>query len=276
METGVNYGARVWDKVPSSYTNTIGSLTEAMLNAGVKDLVPRSTVWDVMSGPGLLTGEVLKSRPDLKVVLIDRVGELLAQAQEKFGDSVSIFRRDVREGFEGIEIKSDVALVRYGLKDLGRQSLPLVLQSLKENCPRLVVGDMTANNAEDAKMFTDIHLEKQRLGGRDIRPLNEGGDGECYIPCTAEWIQLLHEAGYNPSTIRNEWNGLSVVPTQKWVESHQVKPEDIIGMNKFILKTVGRKRFERFGVEILKRDSYRNPLNVGISFPIGVFRANSN
>jgi SAM-dependent methyltransferase len=270
------YSKRIWDKnlLPATYSNKI--FADAItLAARISEQKPNSTLWDLMSATGLVFELISEKRQDLTICSIDRSEALLEKAQNKLGKDSSIkiltFKRDVRDGFEGILPLPDVIVSRYALKDVGKEYLSKVISDCAQKLNqggRLVIADMSAPNVAEAEMITKIHSKKQQLAGRDIKPREQAGDDDCYIPSTDEWISLLQGKGFN--RVKISWEGFSIVETQQWVDSHQIEPEQLVEMNTFILNQIPKELWEQYGIKVIKEDTLHKPLNVEIKFPIFV------
>ncbi|MHB1830378.1 MAG: class I SAM-dependent methyltransferase [Candidatus Micrarchaeaceae archaeon] len=101
----------------------------------------------------------------------------------------------------------DVAVVRFGLKDLPKGELAVVLKSLYASLipgGRIVIGDMTAYSKEGQNGIIQIHGTKQVLAGRI-----PSVEGFCYIPRQEEWIEGIRVAGFEDVAI--DFTGISKV-----------------------------------------------------------------
>lgn len=273
------YSRRVWDKnvLPSIYMDSI--FADAILQAlKIGELKSGFVLWDLMSGAGLSLQLVTEARQDFTACIIDRSKDLLEKTQELFKTQGTLapaelvtVQREIREGLEGILPLPDVILARYAMKDLGEEFLIKVIKDCASKLNqdgRLVIADMTAQNISEANMITRIHRKKQELSGRDIRPVAQGGDGECFIPDLEGWVARLKEAGFRK--IKISLQSTSIVETQQWVNSKQLSQDQIIEMNEYILAQVPSEISENYGIKILEKDTQDKPVNLGINFPIFV------
>ncbi len=171
---------------------------------------------DAMSGPGKLGKDISKTygeqkHPDsplLQVFFNDKRAVPLAPLGDAGFDVIPC---DVR-ALHKFNLQFDVIAVRYGLKDLPKNQIPLALASLHASLlpgGRLVIADMTAKTHDGQKDVVILHSSKQALAGRDLKT-----EGVCHIPLREEWIQLLTQAGFSNPAITGEFT--SDVETSQW------------------------------------------------------------
>ncbi len=171
---------------------------------------------DAMSGPGKLGKDILKmyneqkpeSGKDLHVFFNDKLDDPLSLLTREGFDTIKC---DVRE-LGGSSQKFDIIAVRYGLKDLPKDQIPLALNSLRASLlpdGLLVIGDMTAYTPNGQRSVIKLHSAKQELAGRDSKT-----EGICHIPTVGEWERLLVNSNF--SNLKTYTNFTSDVETSQW------------------------------------------------------------
>lgn len=168
---------------------------------------------DAMSGPGKLGKDLAKmyneqKQPvdNLRVFFNDKLVTPLAQLVREGFDVVNC---DVRDH---LWLQFDIIAVRYGLKDLPKDQIPLALESLHASLlpgGRLVIADMTAYSIDGQLGAIRLHSAKQEMAGR-----NPKTEGICHIPLPEEWAQLLAGAGFSKPEMHTGFT--SDVETSQW------------------------------------------------------------
>jgi ubiquinone/menaquinone biosynthesis C-methylase UbiE len=90
--------------------------------------------------------------------------------------------------------KFEVVAVRYGLKDLAKEQIPIALKAIYNTLRhggRLVIGDMTARSEAGQKSVIAIQSAKLQFAGQNTKT-----EGTCFIPLIEEWPGLLKDAGF--------------------------------------------------------------------------------
>ncbi len=247
------YEARKWDLGPKTYTDQ-GMYDMIHRATGLVDFVGQAVVLDLMSGPGKVGAALRDRSPQHEYFAVEASeGSLL-----KVPEGIGRIQTDVRD-LSGVP-QADVAVVRYGLKDIREDQQAAVLTGINDALRPggvLVVADMVSPDGMKARTNRH-HSAKQELSGRDI-----AARGRCNIPTEDQWVSLLNNAGFRVTGIDDY---VSQVRTTDWVNGGQIDDAQRAQMDQ-MLASEPRYFKQRFNV----RGGENNP--AGIDFPVLVIKA---
>lgn len=257
------YSRRNFKEGPPTYTSK--ELFDKIFSAsGLSDFKKKAVVVDLMSGPGLVASAMRERAPQHSYTVLDASQPLLDELKVK-NPTMSTIRADVRDLPSDIENDSfDVALVRYGLKDIPKDqqsgTLVGIYKKLKPGGV-LVIADMVSpEEPKGAKEWNNMqHSRKQQLG---IEPRDIVKEGECHIPTEQEWLNMLKDAGFEAEVSGEH---VSLVKTTQWVASNQINDESRKEMDRLLLQSPP---------EIMERFKIREENGiVNVEYPVVIIRA---
>ncbi len=247
------YASRKWDLGPKTYTDQ-GFLDMIHRASGLAEFQGQAVVLDLMSGPAKVAAGLRDRSPQHKFIAVEASEGSLAKVPEGIGR----IQTDVKD-LTAVPL-ADVAVVRYGLKDIPQDQQAAVLIGINERLKPggvLVVVDMVSPDGMKARTNRH-HSAKQELSGRDIATR-----GRCNIPTEDGWKDLLESTGYKVASVGDY---VSSVSTQDWVNGGQIDPDQRLVMDSMLAKEPLYFR-QRFNV----RSGEGVP--AGIDFPVLVIRA---
>lgn len=248
------YAKRDWDKGPKTYTDQ-GFLDMIHRATGLGDFQGQAVVLDLMSGPGKVGKGLMDRSPGHRFVAVEASAGSLA----KVPDGIERIQTDVRD-LSAVP-QADIAVVRYGIKDIPQDQQPGVIAGINDVLKPggvLVVADMVSPDGMKARTNAQ-HSAKQVLGGRDLDER-----GRCNIPTEDQWVSLLNNAGFRVSGIQDY---VSQVSTQDWENGGQFKQPGGRNVMDHLLVRQPEYFRQRFNIRGNQDGS------VGIDFPVLVIRA---
>ena len=254
------YGGRDFNRGPTTYSDP--EFYRKILSAtGLRHAIDSKRVLDIMSGPGKVGQALQKLAPENNYFYLD-LSETQVRKIPPVVNDLKHYRvnADVRALPIG-DSAIDVAVVRYGIKDLIQEEQLGVLKDIYRILRpggTLVIADMVSPDADGVKEWlNNHHALKQELGGRD--PEKEGA---CYIPTRKEWLSMLSDAGFRFEMLETH---VSHVITKSWVDGNQITEEQLAGMNDNI----------RGGSDEVKREFSVREENglVKIDYPVIIIKA---
>ena len=196
---------------------------------------------DLMSGPGKVSKELIQPQAEAKGKKVHTwINDVDPSALEKAtSDPEKRVLCDVRELARKLPTLFDIAVARYGIKDLTAADQPWTFKEIRASLlpeGRLIVADMNASRAnQDAVIF--VHSMKQKLAGRDAAT-----EGICHIPTKTQWLEYALKSGFSPVWIAR--NSISQVNTMDWKSQFGVPDEEglrrVMEMNKVIAEACAR------------------------------------
>jgi hypothetical protein len=195
------HGMSVWEwftKHPDeerAFAGGMRRITEELAPAIVAgyDWPRDGVVCDVAGGVGTLLAAILRSRPDLRGVLVDGPG-VLAEADGWLSSVGLRDRVELREGniFERVDAEADVYLLKDVLHDWADAACSQILSTVRATMPPgsrvVVVEDLQQRNKPNPiGSLTDIQMLTQCDGGRQRS--------------AGELQKLLEGVGLRPGTV---------------------------------------------------------------------------
>jgi hypothetical protein len=196
------HGMSVWDwfaRHPDeerAFAGGMRRITEELAPAivGGYDWPRDAVVCDVAGGVGTLLAAILRSRPDLRGVLVDGPG-VLAEAEGWLATQGLSDRVQLRVGniFEGVDAEADVYLLKDVLHDWGddasKQILQTVRATMKPGSRLVLVEDLQERNVvSPTASLTDVQMLTQCDDGRQRS--------------AGELKALLETAGLRPGSVK--------------------------------------------------------------------------
>lgn len=207
------YEKRNFNQGPSTYFDE--DLLNKIHAASGLEAFQGEVVFDLMAGSGKVALGMQERSPGNKVIVLDSARKQL----DNITSPIMKILRDVRDIEFIADGLVDVALVRYGIKDIPQEQQLDVLKQIRRIVKpggKLIVTDMMSPvGMRDWNIMQ--HSRKQELGGRKISE-----EGQCYIPEEQEWLDLLRDAGFLPEVFGYY---TSRVKTMDWVTGEQITDE---------------------------------------------------
>lgn len=215
------YARRDWDAGPKTYTDE--GFMDMIHNAtGLATFKGQAVVLDLMSGPGKVANGLRKRSPQHRFIAVEASEGSLAKVPE----GIERIHTDVRD--LSLVPHADVAVVRYGLKDIPQDQQPGVLSAINQALKpggKLVIADMVS--PDGMKFRTNRHHSaKQELSGRNIAE-----KGRCNIPTEDQWVSMLGNASFRITSIEDY---VSEVVTTNWVSGGQIDDDKRVQMDRML------------------------------------------
>ena len=179
------------------------TLADAPFVLAALELPQSGIVCDIAGGRGALLAEILRSRPDLRGVLVESTA-VKADADRYLGEQGIRERVDLVTGdmFEPLEAKADLYLLKWILHDWDDPTCTRLLTSLAASMPHgarlAVIEGVQDRNAVDPR-FSNIDLE--------MLVVTEGGRERSIEQLTA----LLVAAGFTPGKVTRTATGVAIL-----------------------------------------------------------------
>lgn len=251
---------RDWKVAPPTYSDK-DFLRKIAVAAGLIPSKGSLLVADLACGPGMLGRKLQELVPAHRLLFVDVSPAQIAIARQANLDPRNEFAvADIRKMPEVATGYVGAVVARYVLKDLTcEEKIPTLREINRIMKPKtlLAVADMTAPNPEARDWLNIQHGIKQEFEWR-----NPQTEGHCYIPTTREWLDYLHQAGFDPIVC---YTHKSFVTTTQWKASNQIAANELEALNQFILQAppVAKQAFN-----IREKDGL-----VKIDYPLIIIRA---